>query len=138
MSEGSQPTKSVADYEATLSKADTSVASFEHEQVTALQKLRIFLQTFPVAVPIFVALLLLGGVIMYGAQHFLTLAYANADAGFVQPFDDLKLFSNIFVSWLVLNFAPEGSYWLGILLILAGSLYLLWSERRLQTLARAA
>jgi hypothetical protein len=38
----------------------------------------------------------------------------------------------------VLNFAPEGSYWLGILLILAGSLYLLWSERRLQTLARAA
>ena len=84
------------------------------------------------------ALLLLGGVIMYGAQHFLTLAYATADAGFVQPFDDLKLFSNIFVSWLVLNFAPEGSYWLGILLILAGSLYLLWSERRLQTLARAA
>ena len=84
------------------------------------------------------ALLLLGGVIMYGAQHFLTLAYANADAGFVQPFDDLKLFSNIFVSWLVLNFAPEGSYWLGILLILAGSLYLLWSERRLQTLPRPA
>jgi fructose transport system permease protein len=57
MSEGSQPTKSVADYEATLSKADTSVASFEHEQVTALQKLRIFLQTFPVAVPIFVLIL---------------------------------------------------------------------------------
>lgn len=84
------------------------------------------------------ALLLLGGIIMYAAQHFLTLAYANADAGFVQPFDDLKLFSNIFVSWLVLSFAPEGSYWLGILLILAGSLYLLWSERRLQTLPRPA
>lgn len=84
------------------------------------------------------ALLLLGGIIMYAALHFLTLAYANADAGFVQPFDDLKLFSNIFVSWLVLSFAPEGSYWLGILLILAGSLYLLWSERRLQTLPRPA
>ncbi len=78
-------------------------------------------------------LLLLGGVIMYGAQHFLTLAYASADAGFVQPFDDLKLFSNIAVSWLVLNFAPEGSYWLGILLILAGSTYLLWSERQSQS-----
>ena len=80
-------------------------------------------------------LLLLGGVIMYGAQHCLTLAYAAADAGFVQPFDDLKLFSNIAVSWLVLNFAPEGSYWLGILLILAGSTYLLWSERQSQSAA---
>lgn len=74
-------------------------------------------------------LLLVGGVIMYGAQHFLTLAYAAADATFVQPFDDLKLFSNIAVSWLVLNFAPEGSYWLGIVLILAASAYLLYSER---------
>ncbi|MBI1171723.1 EamA family transporter [bacterium] len=75
-------------------------------------------------------LLLAGGVIMYGAQHFLTLAYAAADAGFVQPFDDLKLFSNIAVSWLVLNFAPSGSYWLGIALILAGSTYLLYAERQ--------
>lgn len=75
-------------------------------------------------------LLLLAGVILYAAQHFLTLAYAAADAGFVQPFDDLKLFSNIAVSWLVLNFAPDGTYWLGMALILAGSLYLLWSERQ--------
>ncbi|GLS88058.1 membrane protein [Cypionkella aquatica] len=78
-------------------------------------------------------LLILGGAIMFAAQHFLTLAYAAADAGFVQPFDDLKLFSNIAVSWLVLGFAPEGAYWLGVALILAGSLYLLWSERQLQT-----
>lgn len=78
-------------------------------------------------------LLVVGGVIMYGAQHFLTLAYAAADAAFVQPFDDLKLFSNIAVSWLVLNFAPEGSYWLGIILILAGSTYLLYSERNAET-----
>lgn len=74
-------------------------------------------------------LLLLGGVLMYLAQHCLTLSYAAADAAFVQPFDDLKLFSNIAVSWLVLSFAPEGSYWAGIALILAGSAYLLWSER---------
>jgi drug/metabolite transporter (DMT)-like permease len=84
------------------------------------------------------ALLLLGGAIMYAAQHFLTLAYAAADAGFVQPFDDLKLFSNIAVSWIVLNFAPEGSYWLGILLILAGSSYLLWSERQGQRAVQPA
>jgi S-adenosylmethionine uptake transporter len=43
-------------------------------------------------------LLVLGGAIMYFAQHFLTLAYAAADAAYVQPFDDLKLFSNILVS----------------------------------------
>jgi len=54
-------------------------------------------------------LLILGGVIMYAAQHFLTLAYSAADAGFVQPFDDLKLFSNIAVSWIVLNFAPKAA-----------------------------
>lgn len=74
-------------------------------------------------------LILVGGVIMYFAQHFLTLSYAAADAAFVQPFDDLKLFSNIAVSWLVLGFAPEGSYWLGIVLIAGASSYLLWSER---------
>lgn len=74
-------------------------------------------------------LLLVGGVIMYFAQHLLTLSYAAADAAFVQPFDDLKLFSNIAVSWLVLGYAPEGSYWLGIVLVAAASSYLLWSER---------
>ena len=83
-------------------------------------------------------LLILGGVIMYAAQHFLTLAYSAADAGFVQPFDDLKLFSNIAVSWIVLNFAPEGSYWLGMALILAGSGYLLWSERQNQNALQPA
>jgi drug/metabolite transporter (DMT)-like permease len=74
-------------------------------------------------------LLLVGGAIMYFAQHFLTLAYAAADAAFVQPFDDLKLFSNILVSWLVLSFAPDMTYWPGILMVFAGSVYLLWSER---------
>lgn len=74
-------------------------------------------------------LLLLGGVIMYFAQHFLTLAYASADAAYVQPFDDLKLFSNILVSWLVLSFAPDMTYWPGILMVFTGSIYLLWSER---------
>ena len=65
---------------------------------------------------------------MFAAQHLLTLSYANADAAFVQPFDDLKLLSNIFVSWLIFGDIPSGSYWLGIALILAGSAYLLWSE----------
>lgn len=83
-------------------------------------------------------LLLVGGAIMYFAQHFLTLAYAAADAAFVQPFDDLKLFSNILVSWLVLAFAPDMTYWPGILMVFAGSVYLLWSERSRTSLAALA
>jgi drug/metabolite transporter (DMT)-like permease len=83
-------------------------------------------------------LLLLGGAVMYFAQHFLTLAYAAADAAFVQPFDDLKLFSNILVSWLVLSFAPDLTYWPGILMVFAGSIYLLWSERAKTTGAAIA
>ena len=83
-------------------------------------------------------LLLAGGVIMFAAQHFLTLSYANADAAFVQPFDDLKLFSNILVSWVIFGDAPTGIYWLGIALILSGTGYLLWSERQRQTAAVAA
>ena len=57
MSDSSQSTKTVADYEATLAKADTSVASFDTEHVSALQKLRMFLQAYPVTVPIFVLIL---------------------------------------------------------------------------------
>jgi drug/metabolite transporter (DMT)-like permease len=74
-------------------------------------------------------LLLVGGAIMYFAQHFLTLAYAAADAIFVQPFDDLALFSNILDSWLVLSFTSDMTYWPGILMVFAVSVYLLWSER---------
>ncbi len=83
-------------------------------------------------------LLLLAGVIIYLAQHLLTLSYAAADAAFVQPFDDLKLFSNILVSWLVLSFAPDLTYWPGIIMVFAGSAYLLWSERQRQGAALAA
>lgn len=63
MSETSQPTKSVSDFEATLNQADKSVASFDTEHVTPLQKLRIFLQAYPVTVPIFVLIL---SVLLFG------------------------------------------------------------------------
>jgi drug/metabolite transporter (DMT)-like permease len=83
-------------------------------------------------------LLILGGAIMFAAQHLLTLSYANADAGFVQPFDDLKLLSNILVSWAIFGDVPTGTYWLGIALILTGSAYLLLSERGREPRALAA
>lgn len=73
--------------------------------------------------------LVTGGVLMLAAQHLLTLAYASADAAFVQPFDDLKLLSNIAVGWLVFGYLPEGTLWLGVAMILVASSWLLWSER---------
>ena len=57
MSDTGQPTKTVSDFEATLTKADATVASFDTEHLSGLQKLRIFLQAYPVAVPIFVLVL---------------------------------------------------------------------------------
>jgi drug/metabolite transporter (DMT)-like permease len=73
--------------------------------------------------------LLVGGIIMMAAQYLLTWAYAASDAAFVQPFDDLKLISNILIYGLAFGYWPEGNIWAGVALILLGSLYLLWSGR---------
>ncbi len=73
--------------------------------------------------------LVIGGIIMMSAQYLLTWSYAAADAAFVQPFDDLKLISNILIYGLVFGYWPEGNIWAGVALILAGTLYLLWSGR---------
>ena len=77
------------------------------------------------------AWLLVGGIIMMAAQYLLTWAYAASDAAFVQPFDDLKLISNIVIYGLAFGYWPEGNIWAGVALILMGSLYLLWSGRNL-------
>jgi S-adenosylmethionine uptake transporter len=72
--------------------------------------------------------LLFGGAVMLAAQYFLTKAYATADAAYVQPFDDLKLISNIVAGWLVFGYLPEGYVWIGVAFILLGSAYLLRQE----------
>jgi len=74
--------------------------------------------------------LLAGGVVMMAAQYLLTWSYAAADAAFVQPFDDLKLISNILIYGLWFGYWPEGNIWGGVALILCGSLYLLYSGRK--------
>ena len=79
--------------------------------------------------------LVLGGIIMMAAQYLLTWAYAASDAALVQPFDDLKLISNILIYGLAFGYWPEGNIWAGVALILAGSLYLLWSGRNPQGVA---
>ncbi len=73
--------------------------------------------------------LLVAGVIMMAAQYLLTWSYAAADAAFVQPFDDLKLVSNIVIYGLVFGYWPEGNLWLGVALILGASIFLLLSSR---------
>ncbi len=82
--------------------------------------------------------LLAGGALVFLAQHLLTLAYASADAAFVQPFDDIKLVSNVVVGWAVFGYLPEGQLWLGVGMILAASAWLLWSERQRPTMTPAA
>ena len=73
--------------------------------------------------------LLVAGIVMMAAQYLLTWSYAAADAAFVQPFDDLKLVSNIVIYGLWFGYWPEGNLWLGIAMILGASLYLLASSR---------
>lgn len=82
--------------------------------------------------------LVVGGLIMMAAQYLLTWSYAAADAAFVQPFDDLKLISNILIYGLYFGYWPEGNIWLGVALILCGSLYLLLSGRNTEATAQPA
>jgi drug/metabolite transporter (DMT)-like permease len=73
--------------------------------------------------------LLVAGVIMMAAQYLLTWSYAAADAAFVQPFDDLKLVSNIVIYGLAFGYWPSGNIWLGTAMILGASVYLLLASR---------
>ena len=73
-------------------------------------------------------LLVIGGILVLFAQWCLTKSYAAADAAFVQPFDDLKLISNVFVFGLAFMYWPEGQIWIGLALIVAASSFLMWSE----------
>ena len=79
------------------------------------------------------AWLVVGGVIMMAAQYLLTWSYAAADAAVVQPFDDLKLVSNIVIYGLWFGYWPQGNIWLGIAMILGASLFLLMSSRGNET-----
>ncbi|HXC56123.1 MAG TPA: DMT family transporter [Rhizomicrobium sp.] len=75
------------------------------------------------------------GILTALAQGFLSLAYARADAAYVQPFDHVKLPLNIVAGWIVFGTLPPGRLWLGAALIVAASLFLLLHEHRA---ARAA
>ena len=64
MSSTDAPTKTISDFEATLNKADTSVACFEQgRQDASSQMLRIFLRAYPTLIP---ALVLIVSVLVFG------------------------------------------------------------------------
>lgn len=73
-------------------------------------------------------LLLGAGLLTAVGQYLLTLAYNAADAAYVQPFDDLKLPLNVLAGWLVFGYAPSGYLWVGALMILGASLFLMLRE----------
>lgn len=70
------------------------------------------------------------GVLTALAQGFLALAYARADAAYVQPFDHVKLPLNILAGWAVFGTLPTGRLWVGAALIVGASLFLLLREHR--------
>ena len=70
------------------------------------------------------------GVLTAAAQGFLALAYARADAAYVQPFDHVKLPLNVLAGWLVFGWIPPSYLWLGAALIVGASMFLLWRESR--------
>jgi fructose transport system permease protein len=66
------PTKTISDFEAKLSEADTAVASFAKDDKSLLQVTRNFLRNYPTAIP---ALILIVSILLFGliANNFLTV-----------------------------------------------------------------
>jgi fructose transport system permease protein len=63
MASDNAPTKTISDFEATLTKADTAVASFEKDDKTLVHKLRNFLRRNPTMIP---ALVLVLSILIFG------------------------------------------------------------------------
>ena len=77
-----------------------------------------------------ILIVVIAGVLTALAQGFLALAYARADAAYVQPFDMVKLPLNVLAGFVVFGWMPPGNLWLGAFLIVGASLYLMAQESR--------
>ena len=78
MSDQGEPTKTISDFEATLKKADTAVASFAADDRSLGHMARSFLRNYPTAIP---ALVLIVSIVIFG----LIDNYLNARANFMTP-----------------------------------------------------
>jgi drug/metabolite transporter (DMT)-like permease len=83
-------------------------------------------------------LLIIGGLLVFVAQYLLSKSYASADANFVQPFDDLKLISNVLVYGIFFGYWPSGYIWLGLAMIMGASIFLLLQENKKQQALQTA
>jgi fructose transport system permease protein len=63
MSDKAAPTKTISDFEAKLNEADKTVASFDQDRQTTVQKARDFLRANPTAIP---AIILIASVLVFG------------------------------------------------------------------------
>jgi fructose transport system permease protein len=63
MAMGETPTKTISDFEATLSEADKSVASFQQDDSSAIARVRSLLRSNPTAIP---AIILISSVLIFG------------------------------------------------------------------------
>lgn len=70
-----------------------------------------------------------GGALIALAQWMLARAYTISDAGFLQPFDHVKLLFNVGLGAVAFNFLPPGRLWLGAALIVGASMLLLARDR---------
>ena len=70
------------------------------------------------------------GLLTGQGRYLITSADAAADAPYVQPFDDLKLPLNVLAGWLFFGYAPSGYLWVGALLILGASLFIMRNEMK--------
>ncbi|MXV37600.1 EamA family transporter [Flavobacteriaceae bacterium Ap0902] len=75
-------------------------------------------------------LLIFIGALTAFAQWTVAKAYAVADASFVQPFDTLKLPFNILAGYIVFQWIPPGTLWLGSLLIVGSVLFVTEYENK--------
>jgi drug/metabolite transporter (DMT)-like permease len=78
-------------------------------------------------------MVVIGGFLVFVAQYLLSKSYASADANFVQPFDDLKLISNVLVYGIFFGYWPTGYIWVGLAMIMAASMFLLLQESKKHT-----
>ncbi|WP_114389039.1 DMT family transporter [Notoacmeibacter marinus] len=79
-------------------------------------------------------ILFAAGVLTALAQYALARSYSIADAAYLQPFDHVKLPLNVGLGLAVFGFVPPGSMWVGSLLIVGASFFLLQREAKLDAI----
>ena len=65
-------------------------------------------------------------------------AYRSAPASTLAPLQYLEIVSATILGWSVFGDLPDALKWLGIAIIIASGLYVIWRERKLNKMGAAA